>query len=174
MGLFADECCVAEGAMSCGAGFFRRKTVCALLLRFQLQVRLQFTLKVSVPFADLPPSHLDSSRSPPHNLVPMASWKTLDHRIEVMVGVRPLLGQDRSYYVEARAEVPMPKIVLDAISIIAQDGDFYGRWITTNLRGPFKGAAGTLDGEETMQGGHFQSQGERPFIKKLLLIDLSS
>ena len=26
----------------------------------------------------------------------------------------------------------------------AQAGDFYGGWITSNLRGPFKGAAGTL------------------------------
>ena len=26
----------------------------------------------------------------------------------------------------------------------AQAGDFYGGWITANLRGPFKGAAGTL------------------------------
>ncbi len=26
----------------------------------------------------------------------------------------------------------------------AQDGDFYGGWITANLRGPFKGAPGTL------------------------------
>ena len=26
----------------------------------------------------------------------------------------------------------------------AQEGDFYGGWITADLRGPFKGAAGTL------------------------------
>ncbi len=25
-----------------------------------------------------------------------------------------------------------------------QDGDFYGGWITSDIRGPFKGAAGTL------------------------------
>ena len=28
--------------------------------------------------------------------------------------------------------------------VIAQDGDFYGGWITSNLEGPFKGAPGTL------------------------------
>ncbi len=28
--------------------------------------------------------------------------------------------------------------------VIRQEGDFYGGWITSNLRGPFKAAAGTL------------------------------
>ncbi len=28
--------------------------------------------------------------------------------------------------------------------VVAQPGDFYGGWITSNLRGPFKGAPGTL------------------------------
>ncbi len=28
--------------------------------------------------------------------------------------------------------------------VVAQAGDFYGGWITTNLRGPFKGAPGTM------------------------------
>lgn len=28
--------------------------------------------------------------------------------------------------------------------VMAQDGDFYGGWITSNLVGPFKGAPGTL------------------------------
>jgi len=28
--------------------------------------------------------------------------------------------------------------------VVAQDGDFYGGWITSDLVGPFKGAAGTL------------------------------
>jgi uncharacterized protein (DUF427 family) len=28
--------------------------------------------------------------------------------------------------------------------VLAQDGDFYGGWITAELVGPFKGAAGTL------------------------------
>ena len=27
--------------------------------------------------------------------------------------------------------------------VIAQEGDFYGGWITSNIKGPFKGAAGT-------------------------------
>ena len=33
---------------------------------------------------------------------------------------------------------------VDDERVAAQPGDFYGGWITTNLRGPFKGAPGTL------------------------------
>jgi len=33
---------------------------------------------------------------------------------------------------------------LDDERVHAQDGDFYGGWITTDLVGPFKGAPGTL------------------------------
>lgn len=28
--------------------------------------------------------------------------------------------------------------------VIAQEGDFYGGWITSNIKGPFKGSPGTL------------------------------
>jgi uncharacterized protein (DUF427 family) len=33
---------------------------------------------------------------------------------------------------------------LDDERVVSQAGDFYGGWITTDLVGPFKGAAGTL------------------------------
>jgi len=33
---------------------------------------------------------------------------------------------------------------LDDERVLSQDGDFYGGWITADLRGPFKGAPGTL------------------------------
>ena len=33
---------------------------------------------------------------------------------------------------------------MDDERVYAQDGDFYGGWITSDLVGPFKGAAGTL------------------------------
>lgn len=33
---------------------------------------------------------------------------------------------------------------LDDERVVAQDGDFYGGWITAELDGPFKGAPGTL------------------------------
>jgi hypothetical protein len=33
---------------------------------------------------------------------------------------------------------------LDDELVRAQPGDFYGGWITDDIQGPFKGAAGTL------------------------------
>jgi uncharacterized protein (DUF427 family) len=33
---------------------------------------------------------------------------------------------------------------LDDERVAAQEGDFYGGWVTADLAGPFKGAAGTL------------------------------
>lgn len=33
---------------------------------------------------------------------------------------------------------------VDGERVLAQPGDFYGGWITSDLRGPFKGAPGTL------------------------------
>ena len=33
---------------------------------------------------------------------------------------------------------------VDDERVLAQPGDFYGGWITSNLKGPFKGAPGTL------------------------------
>ena len=38
----------------------------------------------------------------------------------------------------------MDACLLDDELVQAQAGDFYGGWITTDLRGPFKGAPGTL------------------------------
>jgi uncharacterized protein (DUF427 family) len=33
---------------------------------------------------------------------------------------------------------------VDDEQVLAQDGDFYGGWITSDVQGPFKGAIGTL------------------------------
>jgi len=38
----------------------------------------------------------------------------------------------------------MDRCILGNMEVTAQPGDFYGGWITPNLRGPFKGAPGTL------------------------------
>ena len=35
------------------------------------------------------------------------------------------------------------KCIVNGELAIKQEGDFYGGWITKNLRGPFKGAIGT-------------------------------
>jgi uncharacterized protein (DUF427 family) len=37
----------------------------------------------------------------------------------------------------------MDRCTVDGETVIAQDGDFYGGWITANIVGPFKGSPGT-------------------------------
>ncbi|GAB3126623.1 DUF427 domain-containing protein [Glaciibacter psychrotolerans] len=37
----------------------------------------------------------------------------------------------------------MERCTVDGESVTAQDGDFYGGWITSRIVGPFKGAPGT-------------------------------
>lgn len=37
----------------------------------------------------------------------------------------------------------MDRCTVDGETVVAQDGDFYGGWITANIVGPFKGGAGT-------------------------------
>ncbi|TFD65348.1 DUF427 domain-containing protein [Cryobacterium ruanii] len=38
----------------------------------------------------------------------------------------------------------MDRCTVDGETVRAQDGDFYGGWITANIVGPFKGAPGTM------------------------------
>jgi hypothetical protein len=38
----------------------------------------------------------------------------------------------------------MDECTVDGERVSAQPGDFYGGWITSEIRGPFKGAPGTL------------------------------
>jgi hypothetical protein len=38
----------------------------------------------------------------------------------------------------------MDQCTVDGEAVRAQDGDFYGGWITEKIVGPFKGAAGTM------------------------------
>ena len=49
--------------------------------------------------------------------------------------------RDHVAFYPARVDCAM----LDDERVSAQAGDFYGGWITSELRGPFKGAAGTAD-----------------------------
>ena len=38
----------------------------------------------------------------------------------------------------------MDRCAVDGETVVAQPGDFYGGWITSNLRGPFKGGPGSM------------------------------
>jgi hypothetical protein len=37
----------------------------------------------------------------------------------------------------------MDECIVDGESVVAQEGDFYGGWITSEIVGPFMGAEGT-------------------------------
>ncbi|WP_216653605.1 hypothetical protein [Nocardioides sp. zg-DK7169] len=37
----------------------------------------------------------------------------------------------------------MDRCTVDGEVVVAQEGDFYGGWITSRVTGPFKGAPGT-------------------------------
>jgi uncharacterized protein (DUF427 family) len=55
-----------------------------------------------------------------------------------MPGYEPLIDRVAVY------PSAMDSCEVDGERVIAQEGDFYGGWITSNIVGPFKGAAGTL------------------------------
>ncbi|TFD73050.1 DUF427 domain-containing protein [Cryobacterium sp. Hb1] len=57
--------------------------------------------------------------------VPNAGFESLTDRVAVYPGA-------------------MDRCTVDGETVRAQDGDFYGGWITEKIVGPFKGAAGTL------------------------------
>lgn len=48
--------------------------------------------------------------------------------------------QDHLAFYASRVE----ECTVDGERVLAQPGDFYGGWITSRIKGPFKGAAGTL------------------------------
>ncbi|WP_104082132.1 DUF427 domain-containing protein [Cryobacterium sp. Y11] len=56
---------------------------------------------------------------------PNAGFESLTDRVAVYPGV-------------------MDRCTVDGETVRAQDGDFYGGWITEKIVGPFKGAAGTM------------------------------
>ncbi|EDQ34973.1 hypothetical protein HPDFL43_02210 [Hoeflea phototrophica DFL-43] len=39
---------------------------------------------------------------------------------------------------------PMDEILVDGVRVIPQPGNFYGGWVTPNIKGPIKGAPGTM------------------------------
>ncbi len=39
---------------------------------------------------------------------------------------------------------PLDRIEIDDIAVLPQPGNFYGGWVTPNVKGPIKGAPGTL------------------------------
>ena len=50
---------------------------------------------------------------------------------------------DMAHYVAFYPQA-MDACYVDGEQVQAQQGDFYGGWITSNIRGPFKGGVGTV------------------------------
>jgi uncharacterized protein (DUF427 family) len=48
------------------------------------------------------------------------------------------IADDLSFYASK-----VDECYVDDVQVMAQEGDFYGGWITPNLKGPFKGGPGT-------------------------------
>jgi uncharacterized protein (DUF427 family) len=82
-------------------------------------------------------------------------FKGAAHYLDAVVGGHRVIAVGWSYadptpgYAELRDHVAFYPGRVDAAylgdeRVHAQEGDFYGGWITRELRGPFKGAAGTL------------------------------
>ena len=66
-------------------------------------------------------------------LIPRVAWAYL----------RPRSGFEEIQDYLAFYPSKMEKCLVDAEIVRAQEGDFYGGWITSNIVGPFKGGAGT-------------------------------
>lgn len=72
--------------------------------------------------------------APTGRVLPRAAW----HYPEPVAAYAQLAGHVAFY--PAR----MDRCTVDGETVVAQEGDFYGGWITSKVTGPFKGAPGTL------------------------------
>jgi uncharacterized protein (DUF427 family) len=70
---------------------------------------------------------------PSGRVLPRAAW----HYPEPTSGFEELVGHVAFY------PGRMDRCTVDGETVVAQEGDFYGGWITSRVTGPFKGAPGT-------------------------------
>lgn len=84
---------------------------------------------------DLDGAHLpNGDLAPPTPIVPAAAW-SYAHPSPAYRALRDHLA----FYASK-----VDECTVDGERVGAQPGDFYGGWITSHVRGPFKGAPGTL------------------------------
>jgi uncharacterized protein (DUF427 family) len=106
---------------------------------------------IYVPPADILPGAL----RPVPRRTSFCEWKGTARYLDVLAGDRVEAAAAWTYpdpverYAALRDHVAfypgrMDACFLDDERVAAQDGDFYGGWVTADLQGPFKGAAGTL------------------------------
>jgi uncharacterized protein (DUF427 family) len=77
-------------------------------------------------------SYFDVARAS-GRIVPRAAW----HYPQPAAGFEVLVGHVAFY------PGRMDRCTVDDETVVAQQGDFYGGWITSKVTGPFKGAPGT-------------------------------
>jgi uncharacterized protein (DUF427 family) len=70
---------------------------------------------------------------PSGRVLPRAAW----HYPRPTAGFEVLAGHVAFY------PGRMDRCTVDGETVVAQEGDFYGGWITSRVTGPFKGGAGT-------------------------------
>ena len=102
---------------------------------------------VSTEFIDLDLMRPSSTRT-------MCEWKGLAEYADVVVADRLIRDAAWTYPVPAPAFADLGKhwafyaqkldeCWIDDELVMSNEGSFYGGWVTTNVTGPFKGAAGT-------------------------------
>ncbi len=102
-----------------------------------------------VPIDDVEPGSLE-----PHRRRTSCEYKGWARYWTVRSGTAVAAAAAWSYPAPARGYEPlvdhvafypgaMDACYVDGEQVVAQEGDFYGGWITADISGPFKGAAGT-------------------------------
>jgi uncharacterized protein (DUF427 family) len=106
------------------------------------------------PTIYLPPADVDADALRPVRRSTFCEWKGSASYFDVVVGdrVEPAAAwtfhDPTGGFEDLRDHIAvypgrMDACFLDDERVQAQEGDFYGGWITADLKGPFKGAAGT-------------------------------
>ncbi len=105
---------------------------------------------IYVPLADV----ADGALTPASARASLCEWKGLARYLDVHGGGRTVEAGAWTYpdpsgrYAALRDHVSvypgrMDECRLDDELVVAQEGDFYGGWITADISGPFKGGPGT-------------------------------
>ncbi|MEL7156442.1 MAG: DUF427 domain-containing protein [Actinomycetota bacterium] len=100
------------------------------------------------------PSFVDAASLKPSPSNTFCEWKGMASYVDVVAGDRPVIDAGW-YYQDPSADYAdlvghyafyaqrLDECYLDDELVSANDGTFYGGWVTANITGPFKGGPGT-------------------------------
>ncbi len=106
------------------------------------------------PFYYIPPEDIQMSYLKPSSAGSFCEWKGLANYYNIAVGER-VMEQAAWYYAQPVSTFAaikdyvafyprkMDACYVNGELVVAQEGDFYGGWITSDIVGPFKGGVGT-------------------------------